>query len=294
VCVDQLDGAFYGGIAAQREFLEGASRSEGGKAVICLASTEDDGEGSRIRAVLKPGEGAAIARTDVHYIVTEFGIAYLFGKSIRERAIALIGVAHPKFRAALLAEAQALGYLPADQSLNNLRAYPVEDEVTVVLKDQRAVLLRPAMATDGDDIRNLFHRLSDRDVFTRFFRHVRGLSNGDVQRLCNVDFDNEVAFVAVSGTRENPQVVAQACYFIDPSTNLAETAFMVSPEWQGHGLGSQLQRRMIAHATARGVRGFVADILATNDNMIRLARAGSSNVSVEGTGDSVRVTALFG
>lgn len=294
VCVDQLDGAFYGGIAAQREFLEGASRSEGGKAVICLASTEDDGEGSRIRAVLKPGEGAAIARTDVHYIVTEFGIAYLFGKSIRERAIALIGVAHPKFRAALLAEAQVLGYLPADQSLNNLRAYPVEDEVTVVLKDQRTVLLRPAMATDGDDIRNLFHRLSDRDVFTRFFRHVRGLSNRDVQRLCNVDFDNEVAFVAVSGTRENPQVVAQACYFIDPSTNLAETAFMVGPEWQGHGLGSQLQRRMIAHATARGVRGFVADILATNDNMIRLARAGSSNVSIEGAGDSVRVTALFG
>ena len=89
-------------------------------------------------------------------------------------------------------------------------------------------------------------------------------------------------------------MVAQACYFIDPSTNLAETAFMVSPEWQGHGLGSELQRRMITHATARACADSSADILATNDNMIRLARAGSSNVSVEGTGDSVRVTALFG
>ncbi len=293
VCADQLDGDFYSGIAAQGEFLHGASRSVGGKAIICLASTGDDGETSRIRAVLKAGEGATIARSDVHYVITEFGIAYVFGKSIRERAVALIAVAHPKFRAALFEEAQALGYLPADQSLNNLRAYPVEEEVSVTLKDRRTVLLRPAVAPDGNDIRNLFHQLSDRDVFTRFFRHVRGLSNRDVQRLCNVNFENEIAFVAVSGTRENPQIVGQACYFIDPSTNLAETAFMVNPEWQGCGLGSQLQRRMVAHAKTRGVRGFVADILATNENMIRLARAGSSNVSVEGTGDSLRVTALF-
>jgi acyl-CoA hydrolase/RimJ/RimL family protein N-acetyltransferase len=293
VCADQFNGDFYGGIGAQGEFLRGASRSEGGKAIICLASTEDDGETSRIRAVLRPGEGVTVARTDVHYVITEFGIAYLFGKSIDERAVALIEVANPKFRVALFEQAQALGYLPPDQTLKNMRAYPVEEERTVTLKDQRSVLLRPAGSSDGDAIRTLFHSLSDRDVYTRFFRKVRGLSSKDVQRLCNVNFENEVAFVAVTGSRENPQIVAQSCYFIDPSTNLAETAFMVHPDWQGSGLGTALQHRMTEHAKARGVRGFVAEILASNPNMIRLARSGSSNVNVETTSDTVRVTVLF-
>ena len=99
VCADQFEGEFYGGIAAQGEFLRGASRSPGGKAIICLASTADDGATSRMRAMLDAGEGVTVARADVHYVITEYGIAYLFGKSIRERAIALIDVAHPRFRA---------------------------------------------------------------------------------------------------------------------------------------------------------------------------------------------------
>ena len=293
VCVDQLHGEFYAGLAAQGEFLRGAARSEGGKAIICLASTSDGDSVSCIRATLGAGEGVSISRTDVHYVITEYGIAYLFGKSIRERTVALIQVAHPKFRAELFAQAQALGYVTAAQSLQNMRAYPVEEEVTVELKDKRSVLLRPAVTTDGDSIRDLFHSLSEEDVFTRFFRTVRALSANDVQRLCNVNFENEVAFVAVTGTRENPQVVAQSCYFIDPSTNLAETAFMVRPEWQRCGLGAALQRRMSEHAAARGVRGFVAEIMSTNANMIRLAQAGSTNVSVEPNGTTVHVTALF-
>ena len=293
VCADQYDGEFYSGLAAQGEFLRGASRSEGGKAIICLASTENEGSVSRIRVRLLPGEGVTVARTDVHYVITEYGIAYLFGKSIPERAIALIDVAHPKFRAELFEQAQALGYVPAEQSLKNMRAYPVEEERTVKLKDQRTVLLRPAVSSDGVGIRDLFHSMSDEDVYTRFFRKVRGLSRKEVQRLCNVSFETEVAFVAVSGSRENPQIVAQSCYFIDPSTNLAETAFMVHPKWQGCGLGSILQRRMTEHAISRGVRGFVAEILPGNTNMIRLASNGSANISVEKSSDSVCVTTLF-
>lgn len=293
VCADQFDGDWYGGLAAQGEFLRGASRSEGGKAIICLASTDDAGEQSRIRAVLNPGEGVTVARTDVHFVVTEFGIAYLFGKSIRERAVALIEIAHPKFRAQLFEQAQALGYLPPGQALKNLHAYAVEEEQTVELKGGRSVLLRPATSSDGEGVRQLFHGLSERDVYTRFFRKVRGLSNQDVQRLCNLNFDTEVAFVAAVGPRESARIVGQACYFVDPSTNLAETAFMVHPDYQGCGLGSALQQCMARHAMAHGVRGFVADILATNSQMIRLARGGSSNVSVETSDGTVRVTTLF-
>ena len=246
-----------------------------------------------MKVTLDAGESVTVARVDVHYVITEHGIAYLFGKSIRERAVALIDVAHPKFRAELFAQAQARGYIPSEQRLKNLRDYPVEEEHTVTLKDRRTVLLRPAVSSDGAEIRNLFHSMSGEDVMTRIFRAVRGLSSDDVQRLCNVNFENEVAFVAVAGSRENPQVVAQSCYFIDPSTNLAETAFMVNPQWQGCGLGAALQQRMAEHAKARGVLGFVAEIMSSNAHMIRLSNTGSTNVRVESSGTTVKVTALF-
>ena len=293
VCIDQFDGNFYGGIGNQGEFLRGASRSPGGKPIICMTSTTDDGKTSRIRSSLLAGEAATIPRTDVHYVVTEYGIAYLFGKSIRQRATALIELAHPKFRPELFAEAQAMGYIAADQSLHNLRAYPVEEEVTVTLKDGRSVLLRPAQSSDAQGIRELFHQLSEADVYTRFFRHVRGLSNVEVQRLCNVNYDDEVAFIASTGGREEEHVIAQSCYFINPSTNLADTAFMVHPDWQGCGLGSALQACMAVHAAKRGVRGFVADILPSNAKMLRLAHSGSPAVQVQRNADSVQVTQLF-
>lgn len=293
VCADQLDGQFYSGLAAQGEFLRAAAASPGGKAIICLASTDASGKVSAIRAVLNAGEGATIARSDVHFVITEYGIAYLFGKSIRERAIALIQVAHPDFRGALFEQAQAIGVLPKDQLLKHMLAYAVEDEKTLVLKDARTVLMRPAGPIDAEGVRGLFHRMSERDIYTRFFRKLRGLSNQDVQRLCNLNHETEVAFVAVVGGREDPQVVAHTCYFVDPSTQLAETAFMIHPEWQGRGLAGAMQRRMVEHAAARGVQGFVADILATNESMIRLAQRASAQVRTEPDGSTVRVTAMF-
>ena len=122
---------------------------------------------------------------------------------------------------------------------------------------------------------------------------MRGLSNAEVQRLCNVNYDDEVAFIATTGSREEEQVVAQACYFINPSTNLADTAFMVHPDWQGCGLGSALQACMAVHAAKRGVRGFVADILPSNAKMLRLAHSGTHAVQVQRSPDSVQVTQLF-
>ncbi|TXH88291.1 MAG: GNAT family N-acetyltransferase [Rhodoferax sp.] len=293
VCVDQFEGEFYSGLGSQGDFFRGAARSVGGKPIICMTSTTPDGETSRIRPTLLAGEAATLARTDVHYVVTEYGIAYLFGKSIRQRATALIELAHPKFRPELFAQAQVLGYIGPNQTLHNLRAYPMEEEQTVTLKDGRTVLLRPAMSSDAQGIRELFHHLSEEDVYTRFFRSVRGLSDAEVERLCNVNYENEVAFVATTGEREAEQIVAQSCYFINPTSNLADTAYMVHPEWQGSGLGSALQACMVAHAKKRGLRGFEADILPSNTRMMRLARSGSPHVRVTEDGSTVHITILF-
>lgn len=293
VCVDQFEGEFYSGIGSQGDFFRGAARSVGGKPIICMTSTTPDGETSRIRPTLLAGEAATLARTDVHYVVTEYGIAYLFGKSIRQRATALIELAHPKFRPELFAQAQVLGYISPNQTLHNLRAYPMEEEQTVTLKDGRTVLLRPAMSSDAHGIRALFHHLSLEDVYTRFFRNVRGLSDAEVERLCNVNYENEVAFVATTGARGEEEIVAQSCYFINPTSNLADTAYMVHPAWQGSGLGSALQACMVAHAKKRGLRGFEADILPNNTRMMRLARSGSPHVRVTEDGSTVHITILF-
>jgi GNAT superfamily N-acetyltransferase len=88
--------------------------------------------------------------------------------------------------------------------------------------------------------------------------------------------------------------VGSACYFLSPTTNLAETAFMVAPECQGMGLGSALQRRLQEYAVSRGVRGFVAEILPQNQRMQRLATAAPGRVTTVRDQDAVHVTILFG
>lgn len=292
VCSDQFDGDYCGGLGAQDDFLRSAARSPGGKPIICLTTTTDDGEISCIRPLLG-AEGVTIARTDVHYVITEYGIAYLFGKSIRERAIALIDVAHPRFRPWLLREAKRLGYVPADQESENLRAYAVEDETSVVLNHGQSVLLRPARASDAPNIRALFHQLSDKDVYTRFFTQVKTLSNREVQRLCNLNCDTEIAFVAVTGPREHEEIIGHACYFVNSATHQAEAAFMVASAWQGLGLGTAMLKRLISHAMARDLRGLVFEVLRENDRMLSVVHKHCDNIRVEHGGEQVSITLMF-
>jgi acyl-CoA hydrolase len=98
VCSDSIGNQFYSGIGGQVDFLRGASRSKGGKPIIAISSTAKNGTISRIVPILSPGAGVVTSRGLVRYVVTEHGVAYLHGKSIRERAKALIEIAHPRFR----------------------------------------------------------------------------------------------------------------------------------------------------------------------------------------------------
>ncbi len=111
VCADSIGPKFYSGVGGQVDFIRGAARSKGGKPIIALPSTAKGGTISRIVATLKPGAGVTTTRNDVHYVVTEYGVAYLHGKTIRQRAEALIAIAHPQFRSELRRQARALGFL---------------------------------------------------------------------------------------------------------------------------------------------------------------------------------------
>ena len=111
VCADSIGPKFYSGVGGQVDFVRGAARSKGGKPIIALPSTAKGGSISRIVSTLKPGAGVTTSRNDVHYVVTEYGVAYLHGKTIRQRVNSLINIAHPDFRDQLRYEAKKLGWL---------------------------------------------------------------------------------------------------------------------------------------------------------------------------------------
>jgi len=122
VCSDSIGTYFYSGIGGQVDFLRGSSRSKGGKPIIALSSTAKGGTVSRIAPMLSPGAGVVTSRGLIRYVVTEYGVAYLHGKSIRERAKALIEVAHPKFREELYAYCEHTKWLQRPQAMSTAPA----------------------------------------------------------------------------------------------------------------------------------------------------------------------------
>lgn len=112
VCADSIGHTFYSGAGGQVDFIRGAARSSGGKPIIALPSTAKNDALSRIVWQLQPGAGVTTSRNDVHYVVTEYGIAALHGRTVQQRARALIDIAHPHFRESLEAQAHALHLLP--------------------------------------------------------------------------------------------------------------------------------------------------------------------------------------
>ena len=278
VCSDQFEGELYSGISTQPDFLRGTANSLEGKPIICLASTTENGRESRIRPLLREGEGVSIPRSDVHYVVTECGTAYLFGKTIQEKALALIEIAHPSFRLELLEAAKRLGYLRSGQGLKCKADgaiecwYPQEEEREFMLKNNTKIVVRPSKASDVNGLQNLFYQLPPEDVYTRFFRNLKCLSVSEAEHLCNVDYNKEMAFVITAGERENEKIVGSSFYTVNPSTHMADVAYMVLHEWQGMGLGTILQQRMVEYAKSKGLRGFTADILANNHAMLKLAK----------------------
>jgi acyl-CoA hydrolase/GNAT superfamily N-acetyltransferase len=292
VCMESLDGDLYGGLSTGPAFHRGALASPGGKAIVCLAARTPAGRPA-IRPRLGPGEAVAIGRADVHWVITEYGMTYLFGRSLGERAIDLIEVAHPDDRAELLEAAVELGLVEPRQRLRRRSAYPVAEERDERLRDGREVRIRPTRTGDFRALQDLFYRLPEEDVETRFMQALTALTDVAAQSLCSVDYEGDMAFAAVLGPPEHERVVATSAYFLVPATGLAEVAYMVDPEWQGAGLASLLHARMTEYARARGVRGFVAEVLPRNTAMLRVFRRGGHRTDIDSADGSCEVTMRF-
>jgi acyl-CoA hydrolase/RimJ/RimL family protein N-acetyltransferase len=292
VSMETLDGQLYGGVSTAPAFHRGALGSDGGLAVICLASRTPAGR-SAITVELEPGEAVTIPRADVHWVVTEYGTAYLFGRSLAERAVALIEIAHPDERERLLAGAVERGLVGPRQELHSRVAYPVDQVRDVRLRDGREVTVRPTRTTDDHAMQDLFYRLSDEDRDSRFLHRLNSLTDKAAQYLCSVDYESEMAFAAVVGPAERERIVAASCYYLNPATSLADVAYMVDPEWQGAGIGTLLHAQLVEYAREHGARGLTAEVLLHNTGMMRIFERGDHTLSGK-TAEGVReLTMLF-
>ncbi len=271
VCADSLGAMFYSGIGGQIDFVRGASRSKGGKPIIAMPSTAKNDTVSRISVNLKEGAGVVTTRGDVHYVVTEWGVAYLHGKNIRERAMALINIAHPKFRKKLLEGAKKLHYVYGDQLLSPEEAvYPEDLETVMVTKDSAELTVRPVRPTDEEMLSDMFYDLSDQTIINRFFSMLKSMPHRRLQQFCCIDYKEEMSIVALTEEGPRQKIVGLGSYHLNPATHRAEIAFLVADAWQGKGIGTFMMKMLVKIARSKNIKGLTAEVMRDNVAMIAL------------------------
>jgi len=277
VCADSLGHRFYSGIGGQVDFIRGAKRSQGGKAIICLPSTAVEGTVSRIVPQLSEGSGVVTTRGDVDVIITEYGLANMHGKTIRERVLSLIAIANPKFRNELLDAAKEMRYVFEDQVpfLVQGTYFASEYEMTERFKgpegrvDVHFRLIRP---DDTDRIKELFYGLSEESIYFRFLTPLRSLRRQTLQDFYNVDQSRDISVVAVIKSDEEGEtekIIGAGRYLLNRSTNEAEFALLVNDDYQNRGIGTFLLNHLMRIAKSKGVEAFIAYVHPQNQPMIR-------------------------
>lgn len=272
VCSDSLGYVFYSGLGGQADFMRGARMSEGGKAITVLPSTAKEGAISRIKPVLSEGAGVVLTRGDVQYVVTEYGVARLEGKTIRERTIELISIAHPKFRNELLNWAKSHKYVPEEILPFPEIEYPEELKRYVTLKDGVQVILRPIKPSDATMKQHLFYALSKDSVIKRYLGPLKSLPWDRIWPYVIIDYKNEMVIVAVVIEEGLETMIGIGSYSKIPNTNSAELALVVRDDWQGKGVGTEMLKYLIELAIANGFKTLKAWVLVENTVMMHLFR----------------------
>ncbi len=272
VCADSLGDKFFSGIGGQVDFNRGAAAAPGGKAIIALPATALGGSVSRIVARLTPGAGVVTTRGDVHYVVTEYGVAYLHGKSVSERALALISIAHPDYRAELIEAAIEAKLIRSEKRAieGKVVLAPAELNTSMVLRDGTQIHFRSIQPTDEPNIRDLIHHLSQETIYYRFMSHVTRFAYEQIQNFVYIDNRKEVAVVGYVEEAHGESLIAVGRYYLDEATNRAEVAFVVRDEWQNKGIGSFLLNYLVTIARRNGIKGFTAEVLRENKPMQRV------------------------
>jgi len=248
--------------------------SPSGKTILAIQSTARGGEVSRIVPFLDKGEGVTFGRGDLQYVVTEYGTAYIHGKNVRERAMDLIAIAHPKFRSWLIKKAKESGLIYKDQTFipGKRGEYPENLETYKTTKTGSRILLRPVKISDEPLLKDFFYSLSDKSIYRRFFSRRTDMPHEYLQKFVVVDYSKQMVILAVIEHEEREECVGIGQYSVVEATNTGDLALVVGDDYQNQGIGSELLSYLTVLARKQGLSGFTAEVLVDNKPMHLLIR----------------------
>ncbi len=290
---DALPYNNYTGINGLVDFTRGAAMSKGGKSILMLTSTSDHGKRSRIVPTLED-TAVVVPRGDVHYVATEYGVVNLFGKTLQERAMALISIAHPNFRDELFQSAQNMGLINKGRRFKQAikGVYPLKHEEIINIKDI-PIMFRPARTVDERSIQEHYYTMNKGDIVSRFFHEKKSFVHDQIETTYEIDYINDLTIVATIGELGFETIIAVGEYFKNPIVNMAEVAFSVSKEYQGMGIARILQDKLASAAKQNGIKGLVAYTSKTNQGMKRLFKKLPYKVTSEKDDDMLVLSCLF-
>jgi len=270
------------GYESKLNFSVGAAFAKNGKSIIVLNSIDRDGNSN---IVVTHEDEADMARGTLgvtRYVVTEYGVANLFGRSIRERVLAMIDIAHPDHREALLEKAKKTGYAYGDQifSRANSENYPESLEIIKSFKQYPDLKFRPIKPSDEDKMRELFYQFSDEAKYLRYFSKVSAMPHKNMQRYVNIDYDKTLSIVGVLETGSTQKIIAEARYSYYQIDDIYELAFIVDEEYQGRGIAGFLLEYLLGIAKDRGIKRLSASVLYENSKMIKVFKRGGVKPSI--------------
>lgn len=271
ICSDSSEGKLYSGIGGLVDFNRGAAKCKDGKSIIVIPSTNLDETRSNIVPHLSEGSGVVVTRGTVYYVVTEYGIAYLYGKPIQERVMALIGIAHPKFREQLVKDAIEAKYIPPAKAEVGDRIFviPTDDSLhgSLLVDDGTQINFRSIRPTDEPNIRDLVYALSKETVYYRYMSRQTTFSHKQIQDFVYIDHRKDMALVGTVPEAHGEDIVCVGRYYLDEKTNRAEVAFVIRDDWQNKRIGTFLFKQLAENAKRNGITGFTAEVLRENTRM---------------------------
>ena len=293
VAAEASEHTFFAGVSGTLDFVRGAKRSKGGKSILMLYSTSRDGKRSNIVPALN-GPAVVVPRGDVHYVVTEYGAVNLFGKSLQERVLAMIGIAHPDHRDRLFDAAKEARLIGSERRLGEATKgiYPIHLEETIV-RDGEEITIRPSKPVDERRIQEHYYNLDKKDVQLRFFHDKLSFDRSDIETSSQIDYIKDLTLVAVVGEFGFGKVVGVGEYLLLLESNLAEVAFSISKGYQGKGLGKLFIRKLARAARENGISGLVAYTSPQNKAMIGLFKTLPYKVKTSFDGDSLMLKCRF-
>jgi GNAT superfamily N-acetyltransferase len=257
------------------DFITGTELSEGGYTIFGIPSRNLNKE-PNIRVSVERFANLFNQREAVDMVATEYGVASLRGRSLRERAQALIEIAHPEDRQELVRKAKQKKILYEDQIflVESTKLYPQDISFTHTFKDNLKVHFRPIKPSDEEQMRRLFYRFSDEAVYARYFSSIRTMPHTRMQEYVNVDWTQEMSIVGLTDESNSGKIVAEGRYIRELSRPWAEVAFVVDQTYQRKGISTFLYQVLVEIARKRGIKGFKADVLFSNLGMMKVFHKG--------------------